>query len=209
MDTVPGPLIQALAWYSDTFLGSAPALFTVLGAMLLALAGAMLGLWLRIHSAGYLTRGRALGTVSKPRVIRSLGGAAEKDAAPFLAVEYVDARGQTKRGLLSEWEEAYAHFAQDEALTLRVVANPAYDDLYIAQRRSAPKLALGFAVAGALCLFRYWQTPLLWLGCMLLMVLAGVLSFRFLSRLPAPTEVPAEKTFEAHEIQTLKARDSL
>jgi hypothetical protein len=207
MDNSPSALIQALTWYSDTFLGRAPALFTVLGAVLLALAGATLGLYLRIHSAGYLTRGRALGTVSRSRVIRSEGGAPVQDAAQYLAVEYVDEHGTTRHGLLSEWEEDYARFAQDEALTLRVVANPAYDDLYIAQRRGAPKLALGFAAAGVLCLFRFWQTPLLWLGCMLLMILAGVLSFRFLSRLPAPTEVPAEKTFEAHEIQALRARE--
>lgn len=208
MDASSSPIIRALAWYSDTFLGSAPALFAVLGLVLLALSGGTLGLQLRILSSGYLTQGRVLGTVSRSRVTRSLGSAPVEDSSQHLAVAYVDEGGQRKHGLLSEWEESYAHFDQDEALTLRVVSNPRYDDLYIAQRRGAPKLALAFAVAGALCLFRLWQTPWLWLGCVLLMVFSCVLTFRFLGQLPTPAGTPANKTFETSEIQPMGKRAS-
>lgn len=203
MDTDSNPFFQALAWYGENFLGSAPVLLAVLGVLLWTLCGGTLGLHLRIRAAGYLTEGRVLGTLSKRRVVTSPGGAPVEDAAQHLAVEYLDERGQTKRALLSEWEEAYAQFAQDHALTLRVVSNPAYDDLYIAQRRGAPKLALAFFVAGSLCMFRLWQSPWLWLVGMLLVVLAGTLSFRFLGRLPAPTEVPEEKRFEPDQIQPM------
>lgn len=203
MDTDSNPLFQALGWYSDTFLGSAPALFAVLGLLLWALCGGTLGLHLRIRTSGYLTEGRVLGTVSKPRMVTSLGGAPIEDMAQHMAVEYLDERGQTKRGLLSEWEEAYVQFAQDQALALRVVSNPAYDDLYVARRRGAPKLALAFFVGGSLCLFRFWQSPWLWLAGMLVLAITSTLSFRFLGRLPAPTEVPVEKQFEDSEIQPM------
>jgi len=203
MDDSRSPIIRALAWYNETFLGSAPALFAVLGLVLLALSGGTLGLQLRIISSGYLTQGQVLGTVSRSRLTRSLGSAPVEDTSHHLAVAYVDERGQRKHGLLSEWEESYAHFDQDEALTLRVVSNPRYDDLYIAQRRGAPKLALAFAVAGALCLFRLWQTSWLWLGCVLLLVFSCVLTFRFLGQLPTPGETPANKTFDASEIQPM------
>jgi hypothetical protein len=84
--------------------------------------------------------------------------------------------------------------------------NAAYDDLYIAKRRGAPKLAVAFVVAGSFCLFRFWPSPWLWFSGMLIPLLAGVLSFRFLSRLPEPEHVPADKQFEPHEIRPMVGR---
>lgn len=196
-------LLQALAWYSDTFLGSAPAAFAVLGLVLWALGGGTMGLHLRIRSAGYLIVGTVLGTVNRRRVTTSLGGTPAEDVARHLAVEYRDARGHTRQGLLSEWEESYAQLAQDQALILWVAPNRAYDDLYIAKRRGAPKLAVTFVVTGSLCLFHFWPAPWLWLIGMLILFFAGALSFRFLSRLPEPEHVPADKQFEPGEIEPM------
>jgi hypothetical protein len=175
----------------------------VLGVVLWVLGGCTLGLYLRIRTSGYITEGRVLGTVSKPRVISSLGGAPEADTAHYLAVEFIDAMGQRKRGLLSEWQEAYARFSQGQVLALRVIAHPAYDDVYLARGRGAPKLALAFVLAGTLCLFRLWLSPWLWLAGVFVVALTCALAFWFLARLPAPLAVPAEKQFDDEEIQPM------
>lgn len=202
MDTELG-ITRALAWYGDTFLGSAPLLFAGLGLLLWALAGATLGLHRRIRRTGYRTAATVLGTVLRPRVTAHLGGAPREDHATHLAVEYRDALGAPQRGLLSEWEDAYARFAQGQALTLWVVPSPSYDDLYLASGRGAPKLALGFMVAGSLCLFRLWLSPWAWLGGVAVAVLAFVASDLFLGRVQAPASVPPNATFVDSELRPM------
>ena len=202
MDT-PASFLDAIAWYGSTFFSAAPFWLALLALTLWALGGITLGLHLRIRSSGYLTQGRVLGTVSKPRVISAVSGAVETDAARFLALEYVSHQGTRKRGLSSEWEPAYARFEQDQPITVRVVANAVYDDLYIAGRQGAPKLALAFVLGGFMCLIRYWQSPGLWLSGLLILVLGCVLTLRFLGRLPEPTAVPANKQFDEGEIEPM------
>lgn len=204
MDPARTPLIESLAWYADTFLGSAPVLFAVLGVVLWVLGGGTFGLYLRIRTSGYLTVGRVLGIVRKRRVETSLGGARDADTAQCLAVEFLDANGQRKRGLLSEWQESYGRFSQDQGLTLRVIAHPAYDDVYLARGHGAPRLALAFVLAGTLCLFRFWLSPWLWLAGVFVVALTCVLALWFLTQLPVSLEVPAEKRFDDEEIQPMR-----
>jgi hypothetical protein len=90
----------------------------VLGLVLWALGGGTMGLHLRIRIAGYLTEGSVLGTVNRRRVTTSLGGTPAEEVAQHLAVEYRDALGQTRQGLLPEWEGAYAQLLQNQALGL-------------------------------------------------------------------------------------------
>ncbi len=205
METTSG-FFDAFDWYTSTFFGAAPFWLALLGVVLWGLAGFTLGLHLQIRSSGYLTQGRVLGTVRKRRTVSSVGGDVEEDTARFLVLEYESAQGARKRGLSSEWEPAYARFEQDQPVTIRVISNALYDDLYVAGRQGAAKLALVLALAGFLCLIRYWQSPGLWLLGLISVVLVCVLTLRFLGRLAAPTELPADKQFDDSEIEPMTER---
>lgn len=203
MEALPQNLFDAISAYFHFFFSDILSILTFLGLILWLLGGGTLGLYLWIKNSGYLTDGKILGFVTKRRLKTKKDGSTEEKTSQYLVLECQDDAGHQKRGLSSDWEPKYARFAQGQAVTLRIISNPAYDDVYIAHQQGALKLAIGFWVAGFLCFARYWQSPALWVSGVVIALVSCMLVITFFRRVAPPTEVPPEKQFSENDIQPM------
>lgn len=203
MDSSGILFFEAITAYFQFFFSNILSWITLLGLILWLLAAFTLGLYLWIKRSGYITPGKVLGYVIKRRLKTKTDGSTEEKTSTFLALEYQDQSGLSKRGLSSEWQPKYARYTDQQPVTVRVVSSPAYDDLYIANEHGALNLGLGFFVAGYLCFFRFWQLPALWVSGLVILILGILLTICFMSRVAPPTVVPPEKQFDNNEIQPM------
>lgn len=203
MENVAITLFELITSYIRFFLLDVFSLLALIGVLFLLLAGGTLGLLLTIKTSGYITSGKVLGSVTKQRVKIKKSGERKEKSTTYLALEYVNAQGATKLGLTSEWHNKYANFKNDERVNIRVVSNPAYDDIYLANEWGALNVALVLLAIGCLFFLDFWNSSAFWISVATLVSLCALVIFLFLRRVEKPTTVPPEKEFHKNEIQPM------
>lgn len=203
MENVAITIFELITSYIRFFLLDVFSLSVLIGILFLLLAGGTLGLLLTIKTSGYITSGKVLGSVTKQRVKIKRSGERKEKTTTYLALEYVNAQGATKLGLTSEWHNKYANFKNDERVNIRVVNNPAYDDIYIANEWSALNVSMVLLAIGCLFFMDFWNSSAFWISVTTVVSLCALTIFLFLRRVEKPTAVPPEKEFHRSEIQPM------
>ena len=121
----------------------------IIASMLFVLTGSLLiAVYYAVKNAhGYITTGRVLGVV-----VNSDYSAKNKEKKNEyrLVLEYPSVNGKWKKSVCSEYHDKYRRYRTGESVSLKIVPNQIFDDVYVKDESVSLKLGVFILMAGLL-----------------------------------------------------------